>query len=90
MRNIMVANTIIIITLCLIMFLYSLDIKTPFPRFVLLYFDNPMVRIIVYFAVYCISFYNPIIALLTMLIVITVHLDYINLSKPLKENGNEM
>lgn len=79
----MVLNTIIITLLSLIIFIYSLDIRTPFPSLVLTYFDNALFRIIIYLSVYSVSFYNPIIALLAMFIVITIHLDYLNLSKPL-------
>lgn len=79
-------NIIAILILSSIIIYYSLSMTSPYPRIVLEYFQYPYVRLMVYLSVYFLSYSNPIVALLAFIVVMFLHLDYVNLSKPLVKN----
>lgn len=78
--NYILLNSIIIIILVFIITLYSFDIHKPYPKTIFIYFNEPYVKFIIYIFLYYISFYNPIIALLSLIIILCIHLDLLNLT----------
>jgi succinate dehydrogenase hydrophobic anchor subunit len=72
-------NLIIVIILLCIIILYSIRNKKPYPKIILDTFNEPIYRFFTYLILYLISIYNPIFSILCILIVIPMHIDYINL-----------
>ena len=72
-------NFIIFIILISIIIFYSIQNKKPYPKLILNAFNEPIYRFLTYLILYLISAYNPIFGLLSILILIPMHLDYINL-----------
>ncbi len=72
-------NFIIFIVLLLIIILYSIQNKKPYPKMILNRFNEPIYKFLTYITLYLISAYNPIFSILSILILIPMHLDYINL-----------
>ena len=73
------------IILCSIMFLiitdYGLDFKKPYPKWAIESFDEPLVRFVSYVSIYTLTCWSPILSILTAILVVFLHLDYINLVK---------
>ncbi len=78
--NYILLNSLIIVILVFIITFYSFDIFKPYPKNIFIYFNEPFVKFIIYLILYYISFYNPIIALLSLIIILCIHLDIINLT----------
>lgn len=77
------ANAVIVIALVIYLTFVSCNMKQPYSHTVYEYFSEPMVRVCAYLGIFVISEYNPVIALLAMMIVVFLHMDYNNLSAPL-------
>ena len=63
----------------LFIYFYCLDIKHEYPKIVILAFHEPIIRFLLYFASYMISIRFPPMGLLMLFIIISIHMDYINL-----------
>jgi hypothetical protein len=75
-----VITNIVIMTLMIIFIsLFGLELTIPYPKIVVTMFDEPLARILLYFAAYILAEYNPIISLLYLMLLIFVHVDYINI-----------
>lgn len=83
MATTVVVNIISILVLSSIIIYYSLSMTSPYPQVIMEQFQYPYVRLIVYLSIYVLSYVNPIVALLALMVVMFLHLDYVNLSKPL-------
>lgn len=81
MDTIAATNIVAILILTSILNYYSLSMTSPYPRVVIENFQYPHVRLLTYFALYCLSYVNPIVALLAFMIVTFLYLDYINLAR---------
>ena len=72
--NVKVYINIAVISVIYIMItIYSLDIKIPYPKPLIIYFNQPWMKLLVYITLYFISYYNPIIALLAFIFVVILH-----------------
>lgn len=80
--NMMVVNVCCIVVLSGILMVYGLSMSSPYPRWAIEPFQYPHVRLATYMALYALSYMNPIVALLAFMIVIFLHLDFINLTRP--------
>lgn len=60
---------------------FGVDMRKPYPAWVMDLFEEPMARFIAYVCVYLIACYNPFIAILLAIILVFLHIDYINLAK---------
>jgi hypothetical protein len=74
----------IIIYICLSLILafiikYSIEINIIYPKWVIIFISEPFYRFILYFTIFFISFYYPIIAFYLLIAILFVHLDQINL-----------
>ena len=58
---------------------YSIDIKKPYPDFIIYMINEPIYRFVFYMLIYCISYINPIISLYLMIIILFINIDYINI-----------
>lgn len=56
---------------------FSLDIKEPYPKIIIDLFHEPYIRFILYFMVYIISLYDLKIALLYLILLILLNMDYL-------------
>lgn len=59
---------------------YSIDMKRMYPFWIIQSFSEPYVRFLLYALVYVLSCYNIQISLLFGIIVVLLHIDYINLT----------
>lgn len=75
---IIVNITILIITTIFVIY-YSLSMKKPYPKTLLTYFDMPHIRFAVYVLLYIVSYYNYIIGLVSLIAILLLNVDYINL-----------
>ena len=73
------ANAVVCMVLFALLVMYGLDMKVPYPRKIVQAFDEPYIRVLTYFAVYYVAYYNPIISVLLFMCVMLLHIDYINL-----------
>lgn len=68
--------------LCILVFIlleYSINIKKPYPSWVVKHFQEPYIRFMSYFFIYLLACVNPLISLLCMFVVVFIHIDFINL-----------
>lgn len=72
-------NLVLLIIIVIFTCYYSLDMKTLYPEVWINICAEPFGRFMLYIIVYCISFYNEVLALLTLIPVVLLHLDIINL-----------
>jgi hypothetical protein len=54
-------------------------INRPYPKFLIEFMSEPLHRFLIYLFIYGISIYNYKIALMLLIAVLTIHLDYVNL-----------
>lgn len=75
----------IIVAVLAVLFLvtteYSLDIKQLYPSWVMDLFSEPLVRFTLYALIYIIACLNIHISVLLAIIVVLLHIDYINFTK---------
>lgn len=72
-------NSMISILLFCVLVAYGLDMRVPYPQYVIDAFDKPVVRILSYISLYLMAYYNPIISILMFMCLMFLHIDYINL-----------
>lgn len=73
MSHQLILNTLIVTLLYFIICIFALDIRVPYPKSVIIHFHEPYVKLIVYLTLYFISYYNPIISLLLMMVIVFIH-----------------
>lgn len=71
----------ILFLLTIFTFSYCIDIKKPYPDFIIYMINEPIYRFGFYMFIYCISYINPIISLYLMIICLFINIDYINIIK---------
>lgn len=77
-----ISNLVIIVVITIIISILGLDIKEPYPRVVITMWAEPYVRFLALCAIYLLSIYNFTIALLAVIAVLLLHIDYLNLVAP--------
>lgn len=80
-----VVNIILSLLLLTILIAFGLDMKVPYPPHLLRNFDQPLVRLMTYIAVYLIAYYNPIVSVLAFMCILFLHIDYVNLATKKRE-----
>lgn len=75
--NVFVINSTLISILILLIIYFIIK---PYPQAIIYGFHEPFVRFATYLILYGISIYNPIIGILSTILIILLHLDYVNLS----------
>jgi hypothetical protein len=73
MSSQLILNTLIVTLLYFIICIFALDIRVPYPKSIIVHFHEPYVKLVVYLALYSISYYNPIISLLLMMMIVFIH-----------------
>lgn len=76
---IVIINAVLLVILVILLIVYGLDMKVPYPKYVIRAFEKPYVRFVVYICVFHVAYYNPIISIMVMMCVLALHLDLINL-----------
>jgi len=74
-----ITNSVITFLMIVFISLFGLELTIPYPKIVVQTFDEPVARILLYFAAYLLAEYNPVISLLYVMLLIFVHVDYINI-----------
>lgn len=75
----MILNFLILILLIIIISIFALDMKEPYPFFIIKLYSEPYVRFLSYMIVYALTFYNNVIAIMVFIGVLLLNLDYVNL-----------
>lgn len=63
----------------IIISIFGLDMKEPYPKQLIQLYNEPYIRFLSYMLVYALTFYNNTLALVGLLGVLMLHIDYINL-----------
>jgi hypothetical protein len=69
----LILNILIVTLLYFIICIFSLDIRVPYPKSVIVYFNEPYVKLVAYLVLYVVSYYNPIVSLLLMMVIVFLH-----------------
>ncbi len=80
-RVLNVVEVILASIIFLIILEYGLDMKKPYPRWVILSFDEPITRFVSCIVIYIIACWSPILSVLLATLFVFLHLDHINLAK---------
>jgi hypothetical protein len=67
--------------LLLIIVEYGLDIKKPYPRWVIEIYDEPIVRFVSCVVIFILACWSPVLAILVAVMIVFLHIDHINLAK---------
>lgn len=72
-------NLVSIIILVVVIVIYSIEMKRPYPSWLIEIASEPIYLFLMYMVVFAISYYNPLIALLVLIVLVALHLDFKNL-----------
>lgn len=75
----LIINTLSVVFLYFVISIFSLDMKIPYPKQVVIMFHEPLSKIVAYLVVFCLASYNPILSILTLILVIFLHDNDINM-----------
>lgn len=78
-RQLFVINIFCFIILIAVIVFYSLDIKTAYPEWAIKLAGEPIYLFVLYMAIFGISYYNVLLSLLLLIVVIALHMDFLNL-----------
>jgi hypothetical protein len=70
-----ILNTIIAVILFLILSVYAVNFTIPWPKDVVVYFEEPIIKAAAYFAVYLTAYYNPVVSVLLLMLVLFLHVN---------------
>ncbi len=73
-------NIGILIFLVILISIYGLDIREPYPPKLIKLFSEPYIRFLSYIGIYAMSFYNSSITFVLLFAVLLLHIDYVNLA----------
>ena len=73
-------NIGVLLLLIIIISLYGLDIREPYPPQIIKLFSEPYIRFFTYIFIYALSFYNYSITFVFLFAVLLLHIDYVNLA----------
>ena len=59
--------------------IYSLDVKIKYPKIIIILFNEPSFRFMVYLSIYACTYFNVVIAYLFLIATVFLHIDVINL-----------
>lgn len=71
-------NTII---LFLIVAIYAVNMRIPYPKWVVHLMHEPLARVVLYFILYLVACRDPVIGLLLLCLIVLLHSDMISLAK---------
>lgn len=60
---------------------YGVDVKRPYPLWAISYFDEPLVRFMLYVLVYLVASWSNSVSILLAICVVFLHVDHINLAR---------
>ena len=81
MSHQLILNTLIVTLLYFIICIFSLDIRVPYPKSVIVHFNEPYVKLVSYLVIYFVSYYNPIVSMLLMVMVVLIHTNDVEIVK---------
>lgn len=73
-------NVGVLILLVILISIYGLDIREPYPPKIMKLFSEPYIRFLTYIFIYALSFYNYSITFVFLFAVLLLHIDYVNLA----------
>lgn len=86
MNDKFLTNLGILFVLFIILVVYGVDMRIPYPRWVIQLYNEPLVRICTYAFIYHVAYYNPVISIFMLMCIVFLHLDIINLQAPIKND----
>jgi hypothetical protein len=63
----------------IIISIFGLDMKEPYPQKIIQMYNEPYIRFMSYMFVFALTFYNNSIAILALIAILLLHIDFINL-----------
>ena len=88
-NNKIILNMLLIILLYFIICIYSIDVRIPYPKWVIMNFHEPYMKVLIYIVLYITSYYNPIISLLFTIFTIMLHTNDVLVIKKYEKNIND-
>lgn len=85
MNTVALVNASILLVLLMVVMVYGIDMRVPYPKRVILAFDEPIVRILTYALIYHVAYYNAVISVFAVICVVFLHIDLVNLKKPMNK-----
>lgn len=74
-----IINLVCTIILVVIATFYSINIKQAYPEWMIIIASEPIYMFVVYMSIFALSYYNVLIALLLIIVVVALHMDFVNL-----------
>lgn len=74
-----IVNFTVLLTMIIFISLYGLDMKEPYPYQWIELYSEPYVRVFSYLLVYALSLFNNTLAIVYMIGILLLHIDYNNL-----------
>lgn len=84
MSTTLISNTLVAVLIFFFLAVFAIDFTIPFPRELVMQFQNPAVKLLCYLAVYGVSYWNPVVSLLALMAVVFVHLNEVMIIRHLK------
>lgn len=75
MNAVLILNTLVAVLLFFFLSIFAIDFTIPFPRQVVVQFQQPVVKMACYILVYLVAYWNPVVSLLALMAVILVHVN---------------
>lgn len=70
---------VITLVLIILISIFGLDMKEPYPHYTIKLFSEPYVRFFCYLSIYLLAIYSPILGIVSSIGILLLHIDYINL-----------
>lgn len=74
-----IINILVLLMMIIIISIFALNMKEPYPKKIIQFYTEPYVRFLSYMLIYALTFYNNTLALVALIGVLLLHLDFINL-----------
>lgn len=73
MNHTLVLNSLLVVLLYFVISVFSLDIKIPYPKSLVIVFHEPFVKIVLYMTIFLLASYNPLVSLFALIFVVLMH-----------------
>jgi hypothetical protein len=68
-----ILNAAILILMYFIISIFSLDVRIPYPKSIIVAFNKDYVKLLSYIAIYFIAYYNPVISITLLVFIVILH-----------------
>lgn len=73
----MIINAAILILLYFVISIFSIDIRIPYPKNIIIAFNEDYIKLLSYISIYFIAYYNPIISIVMLIFIVLLHTNHV-------------